>query len=105
MMKKRQKIIIPESVGQDIEERYKKSPEFRRSYDEEVLLLKLAYKIVQLRKQRHITQRELAKRMGTTQQTVSRLEDSKNSKLTVHTLTRIARALNARVNIDIVPQE
>lgn len=103
-MRKDKKIITPESVSQDIEEQYKKSSEFRKYYDEEVLLLKLAYKIARLRKQRHITQRELAKRMGTTQQTVSRLEDSKNSRLTVHTLTRIAQALNARVSIDIVPE-
>ncbi len=98
-------VIVPETIGQHIEEEYKKSPAFRRSYDEEVLLLKIAYKIAQLRKQRHITQGELARRMGTTQQTVSRLEDSKNTRVSVHTLTRLARALNARISIDIVPQE
>ncbi len=101
----KKKVIIPETISQHIEEEYKKSPAFRRSYDEEVLLLKIAYKIAQLRKQRHITQGELAKRMGTTQQTVSRLEDSKNTRVSVHTLTRLARALNARISIDIVPQE
>ena len=101
----KRKVIVPETIGQHIEEEYKKSPAFRRSYDEEVLLLKIAYKIAQLRKQRHITQRELARRMGTTQQTVSRLEDSKNTRVSVHTLTRLARALNARISIDIVPQE
>jgi len=101
----KKKVIVPETIGQHIEEEYKKSPAFRRSYDEEVLLLKIAYKIAQLRKQRHITQRELARRMGTTQQTVSRLEDSKNTRVSVHTLTRLARALNARISIDIVPQE
>ena len=100
----KKKVIVPETIGQHIEEEYKKSPAFRRSYDEEVLLLKIAYKIAQLRKQRHITQRELARRMGTTQQTVSRLEDSKNTRVSVHTLTRLARALNARISIDIVPQ-
>ena len=99
------KVIVPETIGQHIEEEYKRSPAFRRSYDEEVLLLKIAYKIAQLRKQRHITQGELARRMGTTQQTVSRLEDSKNTRVSVHTLTRLARALNARISIDIVPQE
>jgi DNA-binding Xre family transcriptional regulator len=101
----KKKVIVPETIGQHIEEEYKKSPTFRRAYDEEVLLLKIAYKIAQLRKQRHITQRELARRMGTTQQTVSRLEDSKNTRVSVHTLTRLARALNAKISIDIVPQE
>ena len=102
---RKSKAIIPESVGQHIEEQYKKSREFRKAYDEEVLMLKIAYKIAQLRKQRHVTQGELAKMVGTTQQTISRLEDSDNTKLTLHTLARVAVALKARLNIDLVPQE
>lgn len=95
---------IPESVGQHIEELYRKSPEFRKAYDEEVALLKLAYKIAQLRKLRHMTQRQLAKQAGMTQQNVSRLEDSQNTQLTIHTLVRLAKALHARLNVDLVPQ-
>ena len=98
------KITTPESVGQHIEEEYRKSPEFRKAYDEEVIMLKIAYKISQLRKERHITQSELAKRAGTTQQNVSRLEDSRNTHVTLHTLTRLAKALHARLNIDLIPQ-
>ena len=101
---KKKKVIIPESVSQHIEELYKKSPEFRKAYDEEVMMLKIAYKIAQLRKERHITQFELARRIGTTQQTVSRLEDSTNTRITVSTLTRLASALHAKLNIDLIPQ-
>jgi len=68
-------------------------------------MLKIAYKIAQLRKQRHVTQGELAKKIGTTQQTISRLEDSENVKITVHTLARLAMALKAKLSIDLVPQE
>ena len=74
------------------------------SYDEEITMLKIAYKIIQLRKERHITQSELARRIGTTQQTISRLEDSMNTHLTIHTLIRLAKALHARLNIDLIPQ-
>lgn len=101
---KNTKGIIPKSVSQHTEELYRKSPEFRKAYDEEVMMLKIAYKITQLRRQHHITQFELARRIGSTQQTVSRLEDSKNTRLTIHTLTRLAKALNARLNIDLIPQ-
>jgi DNA-binding Xre family transcriptional regulator len=97
-------VITPESIGQHIEEEYKKSREFRKSYDEEVLMLKIAYKIAQLRKQRHITQRGLAKMAGTTQQNISRLEDSDNTRVSLHTLARLAIALKARLNVDFVPQ-
>ena len=98
-------VIIPESVSKHIEEEYKKSRDFRKAYDEEVVLLKVAYKISQLRKQRNITQGDLAKMIGTTQQTISRLEDSKNTQITLHTLTRVAMALKARLSIELVPQE
>jgi len=101
----KKKIILPESVGQHIEEQYRKSPEFRKSYDEEVLRLKLAYKIAQLRKARHLSQHELAEKVGTTQQTISRLEDSENTQLNLHTLTRLAMALKAKLDIDLVPQK
>lgn len=99
------KTTVPKSVSQHVEELYKKSPEFRKAYDEEIIMLKIAYKIAQLRKQRHITQSELAKRTGTSQQTISRLEDSRNTQVTLHTLARLAKALHARLSIDLIPQE
>ena len=102
---RRKKIVVPESIGQHIEEEYRKSPEFIKAYDEEILRLKLAYKIVQLRKARHLSQHELAEKVGTTQQTISRLEDSENAQLNLHTLTRLAMALKAKLDIDLVPQK
>ena len=99
------KTTVPKSVSQHIEELYKKSLEFRKAYDDEIIMLNMAYKIAQLRKQRHITQAELAKRAGTSQQTISRLEDLQNTQITLHTLVRLAKALHARLNIDLIPQE
>lgn len=104
MRKTNKKPVILKSVNQHIEELYKKSPGFRKAYDEEVMMLNIARKIAQLRRERHITQSELAKRTGTTQQTVSRLEDSTNTKITVNTLARLANALHAKLNIDLIPQ-
>lgn len=101
MMKKR---ITPESVSKHIEEEYRASRDFRKAYDEEVLFLKIAYKIAQLRKQRHISQGDLAKMIGTTQQTISRLEDSGNTQVTLHTLARVASALKARLSVELIPQ-
>ena len=102
-MKKR-KVIIPESIGKHIEEEYKKDKEFRKAYDEESLRLKISYKIAQLRKARHLTQGELAEKVGTTQQNISRLEDLKNTQISLHTLTKLAIALKAKLAIDLIPQ-
>ena len=101
---KKKKITVPESIGEHIEEQYKKDKEFRKAYDEEVLKLKIAYKITQLRKARHLTQSELAEKVGTTQQNISRLEDLENTQITLHTLTKLAAALKARLSIDLIPQ-
>ena len=100
----KENIITPVSVGKHVEEEYRKSKDFRKAYEEEVLMLNVAYKIAQLRKQRHMTQRDLARMTGTTQQTISRLEDSSNAQITLHTLTRVARALKARLSVEIIPQ-
>ena len=103
-MKKREKAIRPESISQHIEDEYRTSKEFRKAYDEEVIKLKIAYRIAQLRKARHLTQGELAKKADTTQQNISRLEDLKNTQITLHTLTKLAVALKARLTVDLIPQ-
>jgi len=103
-MKKRiKKATVPESISQHIEEEYRKSREFRKAYDEEILRLKIAYKITHLRKSRHLTQQELAEKVGTTQQNISRLEDLENTQITLQTLTKLAIALKARLAIDLIP--
>jgi len=98
------KKIVPETISQHIEEEYRKSAEFRKAYDEEILRLKIAYKITQLRKARRMTQKQLADRVGTSQQNISRIEDSENTKINLHTLVRLSRALKARLSIDLLPQ-
>lgn len=103
-MEKRERVTRPESIDQHIEDEYRNSKEFRKAYDEEVVKLKIAYRIAQLRKARHLTQGELAKKADTTQQNISRLEDLKNTQITLHTLTKLAIALKARLTVDLIPQ-
>lgn len=101
----RKKVITPKTVSQHIEEEFRKSPAFRKAYDEELARLQIGYKIAQLRQLRHLSQAELAKRVHTTQQTISRLEDLRNSRINIKTLIRLAAALKARLSIDFVPRE
>jgi ribosome-binding protein aMBF1 (putative translation factor) len=102
-MKKAHKVSIPKSVSQHIEEEYTKSAEFRKIYDEEVARLRIAYQIEKLRQKRGLTQSELARKLKTTQQTISRLEDTKNLRFSVRTLTRIAAALESRLCVYFGP--
>lgn len=100
---RKEKIVIPESISQHIEEEFKRSRDFRRAYMAEITKLSVAYKIAMLRRTRHLTQAQLARRMRTTQQTVSRLEDSTNREITISTLSKAAIALKAKLNIDFIP--
>ena len=97
---RKKKVIVPESVSQHIEEEFKNNSKFRKAYRDEITRLNLAYKIAQLRKKRHLTQAQLAKRVKTTQQNISRLEDFKNIEITISTLSKIALALDMRLKIE-----
>jgi len=50
-------------------------PEFRHHFEEGRRALTLALKIARLREKRGLSQKALAHRMGTSQQTISRLEN------------------------------
>lgn len=102
---KKKRAVVPESIEQHIEEEFKKNPEFRKAYMTESMQLQLAYKIMQLRKARHLSQAQLAKRMHTSQQTISRLEDPQNIEITLSTLSKLAVVLRARLSVDLVPQQ
>lgn len=102
---KNKKYIIPEPISSHIEEEFKRNAEFKKAYIDEITKLQVAYKITQLRKARHLTQAQLAKRMKTTQQTICRLENPDNAEITLSTLSRLAIALKARLSIDLIPKQ
>ena len=65
----------------------------------------VARKIVELRTQAGLSQRQLAKRVGTTASVICRLEDADYEGHSLAMLNRIAAALNRRVQIRFVPAE
>lgn len=79
-----------------------KDPEFKRHYDDERQALKLAIKIAALREQKGWSQQELAKRIGTSQQAISRIESGEYEGFTLKTLEKIAEATGMKVKIDFV---
>jgi len=78
-------------------------PERLREYEEEVLNAEIARKIYQLRTKAGLSQRELAKRVGTTASAICRLEDADYEGHSLFMLKRVAGALNKRVEIRFVP--
>lgn len=79
-----------------------KDPKRIQEYEEEVLNAEIARRIYDLRTKAGLSQRELAKRVGTTASTICRLEDADYEGHSLSLLKRIAEALDKRVEIRFV---
>ena len=76
-----------------------KNSEFKRYYDEYGRQLEIAYQILQLRKKSKMTQAELAKKIGTKQSNIARME-SGNQNFSIETLQRIASVLGKNLKVE-----
>ncbi len=79
-----------------------KDAEFKVHYQKERQALKLAMKIAKLREEKGLSQQQLAKLMGTSQQAVSRIESGEYEGFTLKTLEKIADATGTRIKIEFV---
>ncbi|MGA2259459.1 MAG: helix-turn-helix transcriptional regulator [Thermoguttaceae bacterium] len=80
-----------------------KDPKRLASLEEERANLDVACKIYKLRTQAGLSQRELAKRIGTSAANICRLENADYEGHSLSMLRRIAAALAMRVDVRFVP--
>jgi len=78
-----------------------KNPKFRKHYDEYGEQLEIAYRVLQLRKQKRMSQAELAKRIDTRQSSIARMETGQQN-FTTDTLQKIAGVFNRNIRIEFV---
>jgi len=78
-----------------------KNPEIKKYYDQYGKQLEIAYKILQLRKKQGLSRVELAKRIGTKQSNIARMESGQQN-FTTETLQRIASALKYNLKVEFV---
>ena len=79
--------------------------ELRALVEEERVHAQVAREIYRLRSSRGLTQAELARKVGTSQSVIARLEDSDYEGHSLRMLRRIAEALDARLAVRLVPDE
>lgn len=79
----------------------KESPKFRKAYHDELTRLRLAHRIVELREKCGLTQAQLARRVGTTQAGISRLENPNYRNYSLKTLEKVAIAVGARLRVEL----
>ncbi|MFH1401484.1 MAG: helix-turn-helix transcriptional regulator [Parcubacteria group bacterium] len=78
-----------------------KNPKFRRYCDEYGKQVEIAYQILLLRKQKKMSQAELATRIGTKQSNIARMESGQQN-FTTDTLQKIASVLKRNLKIEFV---
>lgn len=77
-----------------------KDPKFRQAVKELEPEYALIRKMIELRISQGLTQKQLAKKLGTKQSAISRLERG-NLSTTLRSFYKIARALNAELKITV----
>lgn len=81
-----------------------KDPHWKEHVDEERQKLAIGMLIRETRESLELTQVELARRVGTTQSVISRIEDANYGGLKIETLQRIAMALGLPLAITLGPR-
>jgi len=80
-----------------------RDPAFAARFEQAGEAWDVALKLAALRQQAGLSQKDLARRLKTSQQQISRLESSSYEGHSLTTLRRVARALNARVRVTFEP--
>ncbi|MFA6995159.1 MAG: helix-turn-helix transcriptional regulator [Patescibacteria group bacterium] len=76
-----------------------KNKEAKKLFDEYGRQLEISYRILQLRKRKKMSQLVLAKKVGTTQSNIARLESGQQN-FTIRFLDKVAAALDANLEIN-----
>lgn len=75
-----------------------KDPEFKKIWEDSEAEYQLACKLIEARIARKMSQRDLAKKVGTSQAAISRIE-AMNGNPSLSLLKRVANALNSKLQI------
>jgi len=87
----------------DMHKRWMEEPEYQRAYEALEGEFGLAKAVLQARNRVGLTQAELARKMGTTQPVLARLEGGR-ARPSMRTLERLARATGTRLLIRFEPR-
>jgi ribosome-binding protein aMBF1 (putative translation factor) len=86
----------------EMHRKWSASPSYRTAYDALEEEFALVSSVIEARMRSKLTQAEIAKRMGTTQAAVARLESGRSMPST-RTLERFAKATGSRLRITFEP--
>ncbi|MFH1780718.1 MAG: helix-turn-helix transcriptional regulator [Candidatus Nealsonbacteria bacterium] len=99
-MKKKNKKIVYLSFDRYLAQQMKNKA-FKKAYEEESGRLEIAYRILQLRKKQKLSQKELARKLDTTQSVVARMESGQQN-FTIDNLQKIASVFKYDLKVEFV---
>jgi transcriptional regulator with XRE-family HTH domain len=88
----------------DLHKKWMKEPKYRKAYEALEEEFALASAVIAARNRAGLTQEALARKMGTTQPVVARLESGR-TRPSMRTLERLANATGSRLLIRFEPRE
>lgn len=87
-----------------LEKELKKDPSLKKEIKRAGVAVDISMQLYGLRKERGLTQEQLAKMVGVKQSNVARLENANYIGYSLTTLRRIARALKTELNVSFLPE-
>jgi transcriptional regulator with XRE-family HTH domain len=87
----------------ELHKKWMKEPKYRKAYQALEGEFVLASAVIDVRSRAGLTQKQLARKMGTTQPVVARLESGR-SRPSMRTLERLADATGSRLLITFAPR-
>lgn len=78
-----------------------KDPEFKKYYDEYGKQLEISYQILKMRKKKGMSQAVLARKIGTKQGNIARIEAGRQN-FSINTLEKIAKVFDRDLKIDFI---
>ena len=81
----------------------RRNPEFAAGYAAELQRLRIAHQIATARRAAGLTHAALARRMGTAQPAIARLERGDYQAYSVATRAKVARTLGSRLRVELEP--
>lgn len=87
----------------ELKKRWMKDPEFRREYEKADAEYAIIETLIRARNEAHLSQAELAGKIGTTQSAIARLESGSISP-SLSTLRRYAAATGTRLHLQLLPE-
>ena len=80
-----------------------KNPEFKKEWDDSEVEYQLGRKLIEARIEKKLSQRALAKKVGTSQAAISNIEGM-DANPSLSLLKRIATSLNSSLEIKFIPR-